>query len=64
LVEQGVEFLLVAQWQTDGQVQALRAREITDGYQARRRWRDVLGAEHLAFCCLGNQRQNRGQERN
>jgi hypothetical protein len=24
----------------------------------------VLGVEHLAVCCLGNQRQNRYQERN
>ena len=51
LLEQGVEFMLVAQRQADGQIQALRARKIANGCQARRRCRDVPGFEHLAFCC-------------
>ena len=55
LLKQGLELLLVAQREADGQVQTLRARESANGGQARHR-RRYMTMQSLEFrrpgrCC-------------
>ena len=57
LLEQAVEFFLVAQRQADGQVQTLRAWEIANGSQTRHRGRDMSAAQSLSGCRAGGQGQ-------